>query len=706
MSTVSKALAQAAELARDGKWDATLTALLTAWERSPTEALREVVLAVEDAEARPPFEGDGRAWLDLAKKAKPPARGPLLSALKGATLAEAQDRLDVAAAWAKDPRTSRAVERLLAEVPWSSDSSKRAWTAAFGVVAASGDPRFVALSASLPKTWKVREGIRGWLERAFARSISQLPPEAPALSPADEKQLEAIRAALARVPAKKPASDGRDEATLLRAVYDNPEDDAPRLVLADVLQERGDPRGEFIALQCAGTDEKKAKALLKAHGKKWLGPLAPVLGADFEFRRGFPAVGLVKFRHQADAEKYGNLPEWATFEELTWSASYPPAEQVPFCRWAGPSMRWLKRAVGVHVPHLLASDGWPRLEELSVAFGQPHLLQELLAAQPTKFPKLTSLSITDEVDDAWFSNIPSLGGVKTLRVQSRAPGKLLPVVSRLGVGELWVGDGLTFRRGKDSHLSALTVTVSSSSASRVMMPLKSLPPNTLESVDYQVAKGATLPAEVKKAVGERLKARGQPSAFETAARAAEGPQRLGELGNVKAMGMQADGTLVVVENSRLHFVTFPSLEVKRTVPLDDVDDALVYANGTRALLLSYKRLQVLDLTRGGAQLFSSRLKAEPCELQLSDDERLATTGRGGVRFDLEKRKELPPPRGAGKASVLSPDGAWWTRWKGNGLPYEVLREGSSKGVPLEGGLSFTGPQCVEVSSMGARPTAS
>jgi uncharacterized protein (TIGR02996 family) len=40
-----------------------------------------------------------------------------------------------------------------------------------------------------------------------------------------------------------------DEAGFLRAIADDPEDDAPRLVYADWLDERDDPRGEFIRVQ-------------------------------------------------------------------------------------------------------------------------------------------------------------------------------------------------------------------------------------------------------------------------------------------------------------------------------------------------------------------------------------------------------------------------------------------------------------------------
>jgi uncharacterized protein (TIGR02996 family) len=37
----------------------------------------------------------------------------------------------------------------------------------------------------------------------------------------------------------------------LQAVLAEPDDDAPRLIFADWLEERGDPRGAFIRLQCA-----------------------------------------------------------------------------------------------------------------------------------------------------------------------------------------------------------------------------------------------------------------------------------------------------------------------------------------------------------------------------------------------------------------------------------------------------------------------
>jgi uncharacterized protein (TIGR02996 family) len=71
-----------------------------------------------------------------------------------------------------------------------------------------------------------------------------------------------------------------------KATIENPEERATYSAYADWLQEQGDPRGEFIAVQLALEDEGRPKAerdalkareaeLLAAHEREWLGELAP-----------------------------------------------------------------------------------------------------------------------------------------------------------------------------------------------------------------------------------------------------------------------------------------------------------------------------------------------------------------------------------------------------------------------------------------------
>lgn len=84
----------------------------------------------------------------------------------------------------------------------------------------------------------------------------------------------------------------------LAAVRARPWDDAPRLVYADWLEEHGDPRGEFIRLQCqlaalepneptfARLVDREA-ALLGEFGERWCLELPAWARAGCEFRRGF-----------------------------------------------------------------------------------------------------------------------------------------------------------------------------------------------------------------------------------------------------------------------------------------------------------------------------------------------------------------------------------------------------------------------------------
>jgi uncharacterized protein (TIGR02996 family) len=88
-------------------------------------------------------------------------------------------------------------------------------------------------------------------------------------------------------------------------ILEHPDDRAPRLIYADWLEERGDPRGEFIRLHCAATDlapgdpareplAKRLRELLSLHEVTWtdelVGPLRELLGTDdfeYDLRSGF-----------------------------------------------------------------------------------------------------------------------------------------------------------------------------------------------------------------------------------------------------------------------------------------------------------------------------------------------------------------------------------------------------------------------------------
>jgi uncharacterized protein (TIGR02996 family) len=83
----------------------------------------------------------------------------------------------------------------------------------------------------------------------------------------------------------------------VQAILDDPDDDSLRLIYADWLEERGDPRGEFIRVQfaLAGMDaddprrsplEARERTLLKEHGAVWAEPLPQLVG-EYAFGHGF-----------------------------------------------------------------------------------------------------------------------------------------------------------------------------------------------------------------------------------------------------------------------------------------------------------------------------------------------------------------------------------------------------------------------------------
>ena len=103
-----------------------------------------------------------------------------------------------------------------------------------------------------------------------------------------------------------PCPFGSEEAALLGAAADAPDDDAPRLAYADWLDDHADPdRAEFVRLQCLlhrgdrvpRTARRRADRLFAAHRARWLAELPEIFGVTWgdaelacDFVRGFPYV--------------------------------------------------------------------------------------------------------------------------------------------------------------------------------------------------------------------------------------------------------------------------------------------------------------------------------------------------------------------------------------------------------------------------------
>jgi uncharacterized protein (TIGR02996 family) len=97
-----------------------------------------------------------------------------------------------------------------------------------------------------------------------------------------------------------------DEAALYRAVLTNPADDAPRLVYADWLDERGDRRGEYLRLdlelsKCASEDIP-----------------------DLEFRR----INELRYRINSDWLTEISVGPSGWVKRLVYDSSEPPYDQL------------------------------------------------------------------------------------------------------------------------------------------------------------------------------------------------------------------------------------------------------------------------------------------------------------------------------------------------------------------------------------------
>jgi uncharacterized protein (TIGR02996 family) len=104
-----------------------------------------------------------------------------------------------------------------------------------------------------------------------------------------------------------------EQQAFLQAIFEEPDDDAPRLIYADWLEERGDPRAEFIRVGCAlaGLTREDPRfrllwtregELIRTHKEKWFGPTRKEF-SWWDCHRGFldeVATGASVFLKHAD----------------------------------------------------------------------------------------------------------------------------------------------------------------------------------------------------------------------------------------------------------------------------------------------------------------------------------------------------------------------------------------------------------------------
>ncbi len=319
-----------------------LSCALAAWRRLKVPALGDLVNALgkEANRSLAPLEGQRaelqEAWLDLASKRRAVDVERLLARLKDGSMTQLRTRFEALGGFGPDPRL---LGPMLATVSgYHSYEIGPCVTMALKLARDSGDPRargaierfataFLTPTSGDSSSWKEFLEKNG---RKVEKVLAAL-PEKLELPKAVEEQLQRCTAALrplinrAEVPSEEAllaevGDVAEPTAALLEKVLADPTDLQARLIYGDALQERGDPRGEFIALQCSdptAAKEKQAKALIKDHAKGWIAPLDLCVRPDsIRFERGFLSACRVEFNTPTQRAKLADHPLWRTVKEI------------------------------------------------------------------------------------------------------------------------------------------------------------------------------------------------------------------------------------------------------------------------------------------------------------------------------------------------------------------------------------------------------
>ncbi len=256
---------------------------LALWRETRSAAIADAIDGLSDAALagwQPPAPRTNQAFHDawLAATADHARRGwavrTLLDKLPGTSSDDKADsllaRLDQLAETGPDPRVARELARQLELAPPILGFTEVADRCA-ALLADMVDERLCAQLAAMRDT----------ADEDLDERIETILRAAPTVR-------TTTAAELARFAAHRPAPPPKaaDTAALFREVYAHPDSDDARIVLADVLQAQGDPRGELIALQLSGEGVDRAEELLAKHGKDWLGDLRKVTYRA-RFQRGF-----------------------------------------------------------------------------------------------------------------------------------------------------------------------------------------------------------------------------------------------------------------------------------------------------------------------------------------------------------------------------------------------------------------------------------
>ncbi|MFT3692476.1 MAG: TIGR02996 domain-containing protein [Kofleriaceae bacterium] len=315
------------ELVRAEAWHEALDALLAVYQTTPARVIANAILAVSERalEDTPRIATGsvGATWQvirALAPRANAAQRARILQTSPTSwRIGIVVPLFETLRAHGDDPRLTHAIIQFLDHQRHGLLRHYAVWRRLWDLVERAGGVH-EQLSKMTVRRAGDCESDRIEFERRRQAALVRIPAD-PVLAPADDKLYREVHA-IAKL--SHVARDRRDAegAQLLARVYANPAAREPKAIYADWLQQHGDPRGEFIALQLKDSFTRRERALIAAYDHEWRGPIAIGAGVA-RYRHGFP-IG----DRTADID---DNPWWATIEHATTVPNTDDA-RVPMLR--------------------------------------------------------------------------------------------------------------------------------------------------------------------------------------------------------------------------------------------------------------------------------------------------------------------------------------------------------------------------------------
>src|SRR5262249_43160594 len=220
--------------------------------------------------------------------------------------------------------------------------------------------------------------------------------------------------------ARRPATTSQPELlAMLRNIKDDPEEAAPRLALAVWLQERGDPRGEFIRAQVEATRLLNQEDPWYA-SMRW--DKAPSMEVGYALQWGEGATPEARARWDraiALLARHG----------ASWPGPFTgPGGRAKFRRGLLRVELPLRAFLARHRQALVGTEAWAWVEALAVQFGDHHRAAEE-AARVAAAPALAEVAFLDlyqcHVGPGGIRALvasPYLGGLRWLNLESNSLG--------------------------------------------------------------------------------------------------------------------------------------------------------------------------------------------------------------------------------------------------------------------------------------------